>query len=55
MDDEKGLALALEEASIGYQEGGIPVSRNHLNYIGTPCFTYLVIYFYLVCRRLCDS
>ncbi|EMR62115.1 putative cytosine deaminase protein [Eutypa lata UCREL1] len=24
MDDEKGLALALEEATIGYQEGGIP-------------------------------
>ncbi|KAI1253227.1 hypothetical protein MGN70_005435 [Eutypa lata] len=25
MDDEKGLALALEEATIGYQEGGIPI------------------------------
>ncbi|XXG94667.1 hypothetical protein Hte_000924 [Hypoxylon texense] len=25
MDDSKGLALALEEAEIGYQEGGIPI------------------------------
>ncbi|KAI1490695.1 putative cytosine deaminase [Biscogniauxia mediterranea] len=25
MDDAKGLALALEEAKIGYQEGGVPI------------------------------
>ncbi|KAI1482716.1 putative cytosine deaminase [Daldinia eschscholtzii] len=25
MDDSKGLALALEEARIGYQEGGVPI------------------------------
>ncbi|OTA96959.1 hypothetical protein M434DRAFT_27301 [Hypoxylon sp. CO27-5] len=25
MDDSKGLALAIEEAKIGYQEGGVPI------------------------------
>ncbi len=30
MDDRKGLALALEEARRGYEEGGIPV-RSHTN------------------------
>ncbi|KAI1107769.1 putative cytosine deaminase [Jackrogersella minutella] len=25
MDDSKGLALAIEEATIGYQEGGVPI------------------------------
>ncbi|KAI0135535.1 putative cytosine deaminase [Daldinia grandis] len=25
MDDAKGLALALEEAKVGYQEGGVPI------------------------------
>ncbi|KAI1501779.1 putative cytosine deaminase [Biscogniauxia marginata] len=25
MDDAKGLALALDEAKIGYQEGGVPI------------------------------
>ncbi|OTB08830.1 hypothetical protein M426DRAFT_316853 [Hypoxylon sp. CI-4A] len=25
MDDAKGLALAIEEAKIGYQEGGVPI------------------------------
>ena len=29
MDDEKGMALALEEAWAGYKEGGVPVSRSH--------------------------
>jgi hypothetical protein len=28
MDDNKGLALALDEAKRGYEEGGIPV-RGH--------------------------
>jgi hypothetical protein len=26
MNDQEGLAIALEEAKIGYQEGGVPVS-----------------------------
>lgn len=34
MDHAKGLALALEEARIGYEEGGIPVSN--MAYISSP-------------------
>jgi hypothetical protein len=26
MDDAKGLAIALEEAILGYKEGGVPVT-----------------------------
>lgn len=39
MDDAKGLALALEEASTGYREGGIPVSQIALHLHSR--FTYL--------------
>jgi hypothetical protein len=26
MNDQEGLAIAIEEAKMGYQEGGVPVS-----------------------------
>jgi hypothetical protein len=27
MDDYKGLAIAIEEAKIGFEEGGVPVGK----------------------------
>ena len=35
MDDAKGLAMALEEAELGYQEGGVPVSETRSTHIHT--------------------
>jgi hypothetical protein len=29
MDDKSGLSLAMAEARLSYQEGGIPVSSDH--------------------------
>ena len=31
MDDQKGLAIAIEEAKISYKEGGVPVSNTRCN------------------------
>jgi hypothetical protein len=30
MDDHKGLAIAIEEARIGFEEGGVPVSKTFI-------------------------
>jgi len=34
MDDKRGLALALEEAKKGYEEGGVPV-RVYVHSLGS--------------------
>jgi hypothetical protein len=33
MNDQEGLAIALEEAKISYQEGGVPVSITGYNHL----------------------
>jgi hypothetical protein len=40
MDDTSGLALALEEAKKGYEEGGIPV-MSHFVQIKFPKYIYI--------------
>jgi hypothetical protein len=33
MNDQEGLAIALEQAKIGYREGGVPVSITGYNHL----------------------